>query len=153
MARSKKMTEQEIKEWDELYQYVKKDILGYTDNMKLSKKFVLRLRGLSEGKFCSNNKIKPMAKYSFKTILNTFKIKKLDIMIALKTVNFNNEEHKMNYILAIIENSINDVVLKEKKIEKQEEKMEDIEINTSENKADYKRKTEAKKSKILNDLW
>lgn len=152
MARVK-MTEAEKIAWDNLYQYVKKDVLGYTPDMKLSKKFVLRLKGLSEGKFCSNKKIQPMASYSFETILTTFKVKKLDIMIALRNTKFKNEDHKVNYLMSIIENSINDIVMKANRIEKESEKAEEIEINIVENKAEYKKKTQKKNSKILNDLW
>ena len=58
MDNKKTMTKKEIKEWDELYQYIKKDILQYDDNKKLPKWFVLRLKGLNQGKFCANNNIK-----------------------------------------------------------------------------------------------
>ena len=84
MDNKKTMTKKEIKEWDELYQYIKKDILQYDDNKKLPKWFVLRLKGLNQGKFCANNNIKSLGYYGFDVILLTFKIKKFDILIALK---------------------------------------------------------------------
>ena len=59
MARQTKkpMSEQDKVEWDNLYQYVRFNILGYDKNQSLSKKMVLRLRGLSFNKYMDNNNI------------------------------------------------------------------------------------------------
>ena len=72
MAR-KKMTEEEKMVWDELYTYVRKNIMGYDDNQALSSTMVLRLKGLLTNKFMENNNIQSTANYSYDTILNTFK--------------------------------------------------------------------------------
>ena len=47
------MTQLEKEDWDELYQYIKKDIFEYTDQA-LPKYMILRLKGLVEGKFMAN---------------------------------------------------------------------------------------------------
>lgn len=52
----KKMSEKELQDWNELYQYVK-SILGYDENQALSKNMVLRLKGLTTGKFIENKNI------------------------------------------------------------------------------------------------
>lgn len=106
-----KMTEQEIQEFDKLYQYVKK-MLGYSDDMALPKFIVLRLIGLKEGKFIANKKFKAMAQYDYNTIYLTFIYCKDKIQKALQTKSFTSEQNKFNYIMAIIENNINDVVIK-----------------------------------------
>ena len=51
-----KMTENEKKAWDDLYEYVKYNILKYDDNQALSSYMVLRLKGLLSGKFIENSK-------------------------------------------------------------------------------------------------
>lgn len=115
-----KMTEQEKQDWDKLYQYVKTEILNYTDDMALPKHIVLRLRGLSNGQYIANNKCKKNAKYPYSTILLTFKFCKSNIIKALEQKQFKNEQNKFNYIMAIIENNINDVAMRLKNKEKAE---------------------------------
>lgn len=118
-------------EWDEMCQYVKKEIMGYDENMKIPKYIILRLRGLQKGQFLANNNIKPMASYSSKIILLTFKFKKMDITksIQRKQADFKDEKHKFNYIMSIIESSINDVYLKCKQKEEQKRRIENVDIN------------------------
>ena len=97
-------------EWKELYQYVKKEIMLYDDNLRLSKYFILRLKGLSQGKFISNNKIESMGEYKFSEILLCFKIQKSNILNTLSSMQFKNEEHKINTIMMLVEKNINDVI-------------------------------------------
>ena len=103
MARQAKkpMSKQDKVEWDNLYQYVRFNILGYDKNQSLSKKMVLRLRGLSFNKYMDNNNIDDTANYSFAVILNTFKYCSVDIQNAIKTHNFKDEEYKFNYTVYI----------------------------------------------------
>lgn len=128
-----KMTDKERQDFETLYQYVKK-ILGYGEDMALSKFMVLRLKGLSEGKFHANKKIKSTASYDYNTIYLTFVYCKLDIQKALQTKTFQSEQNKFNYIMAIVENNINDVVIKLKNAKKSKEvakrQIDKIEIDT-----------------------
>ena len=151
MVKTKK---ESTEEWNELYKYVKEDVLMYIDKA-MPKYMLLRLRGLSEGKFIANKKISSMAKYEYNDILMTFKINKIKIHNALKTVEFKDERHMFNYIMVIIENSINDVVCMIRKNEKSKVQAENVEVAAiiTEEKAGYKKKTKDKSSKILNDLW
>ena len=127
------MTNKDKYEFEILYKYVKK-ILGYDEDMALSKFMVLRLKGLSEGKFHANKKIQSTANYDYKTIYLTFVYCKADIQKALQTKTFQSEQNKFNYIMAIVESNINDVVLKLKNAKKSKEvaqkQIDKIEIDT-----------------------
>lgn len=130
------MTNNEKQEFDKLYEYVKK-ILGYGEDMALPKFMVMRLKGLSEGKFYCNNKVKKTAQYSYQTILLTFMYSKDKINKALQTKSFDNEQSKFNYIMAIIQNNINDVVIRLKNAKKSEtvakKQIDKIEIDITPN--------------------
>lgn len=149
-----KMTEQEIKDWDELYQYVKIDVLGYIDK-KVPNSLALRLKGLNEGKYMVNNKSACKAKYSFKQILTTFKLYKFEITNGFKNNEkiFKDEGHKINYMMVIIEKKINDVVDKMNRIDKAKIQGAKVEVNTNEEKAEYKPRTKEITNDRLNDLW
>lgn len=151
MAR-KKMTEEEKIAWDELYTYVRKNIMGYDDNQALSSAMVLRLKGLLTNKFMENNNIKSTANYSYETILNTFKYSSLDINRALRTNNFKDESHKFNYILKIVERNINTVYMKMKNVEKAKEEAKNTTIEAPTHTGAEFKPREKKKDKFT-DLW
>lgn len=148
-------TNQEWEDWCTLYEYVKKEILKYDDNMKLPQFMVLRLRGLSKGQFMANKRQKPYAHYSYNVILLTFKACKQDILKYTSQKIFKDEQHKFNYIMVIIENNINDIVLRLKNRQRQQENI--ATINTAilqrDNVATYQRKTEDVNNDRLKDLW
>jgi hypothetical protein len=145
----------EWKDWCLLYEYVKKEILKYDNNMKLPKFIVLRLRGLNSGRFMANKRQKPYAHYGYDVILLTFKACKQDILKYTSQNVFKNEQHKFNYIMVIIENNINDIVLRLKNSQKQKEKIRaiDTDIIQRDDIAKYKKKTKEITNKRLNDLW
>lgn len=141
--------------WINLYEYVKKDIMGYSKDMKLNKYMVLRLKGLADGRFLANKTHKPMANYSFKTILYTFKVCKADILSAFKTnqTKFTNEEHRFNYAMVIIEKNINDMVIRLENAKQAKEKSQSLNLEHIFNEgAEYQTKTK-EPSKNLKDLW
>lgn len=145
------MTEKDIQDWDALYMYVK-NIMKYDENQSLSNSMVLRLKGLLTNKFMENNNTKSTANYSYETILNTFKYSSPDIQKALRTCNFQDEQHKFNYILKIVEKNINNVYVRMKKAEiaKEEAKNMAIEapIHTG---AEFKPRE--KKEDKFSDMW
>lgn len=148
----KKMTEEEKAAWENLYNYVKFNIMGYDDNQALSSAMVLRLKGLSTNKFMENNNIEATANYSYETILNAFKFSLLDVQRALRTNRFKDEMHRFNYILKIVEKNINTVYIKMKNAEKAKEEAKNKTIETPiYTGAEYKPK-ENKKDKFT-DLW
>ena len=147
-----KMTIEEKKNFDKLYQYIKNEIFEY-DTQSLPKYMVLRLMGLKEGKFMANNKVKSMANYNYQYILYTFKINKMNIKNVVKSDKYKNEQHRFNTIMIIIEREINDVVNRLKQVIKNEEKLESMDLkNTVNEGAEYKSKNK-KKSDKLKDLW
>lgn len=148
---AKKLTDQEKADWEELYFYVK-NLLNYDENQSLSRNMVLRLKGLSSNKFMANNNIKDSANYSYKTILNTFKFCSPQIQKALRTNNFKDEQHKVNYILKIVEPNINNVYMRMKNTEKAKEEAKNTSVEVySHTGAEFKPK-EKKKDKF-SDLW
>ena len=153
MAR-KKMTEEEKRDWDELYSYVKTNIMGYDKNQSLSSNMVLRLKGLLTNKFMENKNIESTANYSYRTILNTFKYCSPDINKALRTNKFTDEQHKFNYVLKVVEKNINTVYMKMKNVEKAKEEAENMRLDTVNHVgAEYQKKTKETTNKLLNDLW
>jgi len=149
------MTEIEKQQWDALYQYVKKEILQYDENQSLPQNIVLRLKGLQKGKLMANNNTKDYANYSFDVILNTFKICKTQILNAIQNKNFNDEITKFLYISKIVENNLNDVYLRMKKIKESQSKIQNIDTTIFNHEgANYKRKTEENIiSKKYKKLW
>ena len=148
------MTSIEKEQWEKLYQYVKKDILLYNDSQSIPSNFVLRLKGLTKGKYIENKNIEDKANYSYEIILYTFQICKPSIMKALANKTFENESGKFNYICKIVENNINDVYLRVNKAMKIEENIQMLDTNAlSHNGGSYKKKTEELKNNKLNELW
>ena len=146
------MTEEEKNAWDELYTYVRKNIMNYDDNQALSSAMVLRLKGLLTNKFMENNNIKSTANYSYETILNTFKYSSLDIQRALRTNNWTDEMHKFNYVLKIVEKNINTVYVKMKNVQKAKEEAKNIAIEAPTHTGAEFKPREKKKDKFT-DLW
>lgn len=148
------MSATEKKQFDELYQYVRKEILLYDDTQSIPSDLVLRLKGLSTGKLLENKKQTDKANYSYKIILYTFQICKPKIMSAIHGKDFSSERQKFNYICAIVENNLNDVYMRVERAKKSETKLEGMNTdNLSHKGASYKPKTEEVKNKRLEDLW
>ncbi|MBY6838673.1 hypothetical protein HYH46_14885 [Clostridium botulinum] len=147
------MTEIEKRDWNELCEYVKKEILGYDNGIKIPKFLILRLKGLKDGKFICNNKTKSLANYTYYEILTTFKVNKILIKNSILPVSkFKDEQHRINYIMAIIENKINDVAVRIREVKLSEIKSNNIEINICNNKATYVKKTKEVKNSRLKGL-
>ena len=79
--------------------------------------------------------------------------KKKAIIKAFQTKDFKNENNKFNYMLAIVQNSINDVYIRINENKKNSIALEHIELNSDFNQDLYKRKTEEKDNKKLKELW
>lgn len=149
------MTNEEKTQWDELYRYVKKEILQYDDNQSIPTNLVLRLKGLQNGKLMANNKTQNNADYSYEIILYTFKLNKQNILSAISGKTFKDEMSKFIYITRIIENNINDVYLRITNAKKLKKKTEDMNISNVYHKgAEYQKKTSD--NKLIDkykDLW
>ena len=150
---TRRMSKKEQAEFDELYEYVRVNILGYDKSQSLSNNMVLRLRGLRYNKFMDNKNIKDTADYSFETILNTFKYCYLDIQRALRTVNFKDENHKFNYVLKIVEDNLNEVYVRTKNAQKAEEKTKGVDMSVTTYEGAEYQSNHKKISNRLKDLW
>ena len=150
-----KMSEQDKKDWDTLYDYVRYNVLEYDSNQSLSKAMVLRLKGLLSNKFMENSNIENTANYSYITILNTFKFCMPDIQRGLHNNSFRDEMHKFNYVLKIVESRINDVYVRMKNANKAKDKTETLDMSTVTHNsgAKYQHKTETTSNNKLDDLW
>lgn len=148
------MTDKELKELDELYEYIRTEIMGYTKNVPLPNYFVLRLKGLSKARFISD--IKDANSYTFYTfleILYTFKANKIQILNSLKTKQFKDENHKINYIMVIIEKDINNIKTNMIRKQKQLEEARKLNVdNQASSQAEYKRKSKDVTNERLKNL-
>lgn len=149
MARQK--AEPKDKEWKELYEYVKKEILQYDDSMKFPKYLALRLQGLKKGQHIANNECEIQAHYDDYTILCTFKLCKKRILNYLhdNETKIKNEQHKINLIMKFIEPEINDVYLRLRNAKRMRESIEGESFdNQSNDGAEYKKRTKDVNEKL-----
>lgn len=148
----KKMTEKEKQDWENLYYYVKSNIMGYDENQALSSAMVLRLKGLLTNKFIENNNIESTANYSYEVILNTFKFCYMDIQKALRTNNFKDEMHRFNFVLKIVERNINTVYVKMKNVQRAKEEAENTTVEAPIHTG-AKFQPKEKKTDKFSNLW
>ena len=150
-VKRKKMSEEEKKQWDELYSYVK-GLMGYDDKTSLSRTEVLKLKGLTRGQFIANNNQQELAEYSFYEILITFKICKFDIIRGFRSNSFKTNGHKFNYMIKIVEGNLSTVRERLRNRQQAEQKMESIEV-TEESSIKYVNKNKKKrKNKLLEGI-
>lgn len=138
--------------WDELYNYVKLEILQYQDK-KMPKEMTLRLIGLKDGKFYANNKVKKEAIYDYKLILLTFKLMKGTILNCIQNTEIKDERHRVNLIMKIVESEINNVKDRLEARKKSEEKLSDIDLShQTHEQSNYNNKPKEVNEKLKN-LW
>lgn len=151
----KHMSTKDKKEWDQLYEYVRSNVMGYDSNQSLSRDMVLRLKGLLSNKFIENNNVEDTANYSYETVLNTFKFCLTDIQKGLRSNSFNDERHKFNYILKIVESNLNNVYVRMKNVEKAKTTTETVDVSVATHTgAKYQRKTQSSSNnKKFDEFW
>lgn len=135
----------ENSDWDKVYKYFQKDILGLSDGAQLSPHATERLLGLRVGRYkpnASNTRVLKSG-YSFATILYTMKYSKRSIDRALNTVEFKDDQHRVDYLMKIIQNNINFIQTRMDKLAEQEkraEKLKKEEATEEQRGVQYKRK-------------
>lgn len=149
----KRFTSEESKAWYDLCKYVEKNVLGYSDDVCLSKNMCLRLQGLSSSKFMANNNIKSNSNYSYEIILNTFKFCNPDIQKKIRGASFVDEDHKFNYILRIVDGKLSTVYFRMKNMKKAKETAEKDDVSEAYNYVNRFKTKERKKNDRLKDLW
>lgn len=103
----------ELGEWDDLYMFVKFEVLKYKEEQNLPRYLITRLKDMRNGvvsQLSGGRLIKTKHKegYPFPVILATFKAKFDTIDYWFTTKSFKNEKQQINYMMAIIESNIND---------------------------------------------
>ena len=142
-VKRKKMSEEEKRDWNELCEYVKKEILKYGDDTKFPRFLALRLKGLANGQYIVNNNHE---------IKITFMYCKQDILYGFSKNVFEDENHKISYMMKIVESSLNTIRERLRSKQRQEERIAFIEVNTGEEIAEYKKKSKEVKNKRLKGL-
>lgn len=111
------IAEKEIKE--QLLSYVSINILNYDGSMFLPPVFLKRLNNINKT-------------YPYEVILQTFKDNEDTLLYWMNQDNkFENENNRLNYMMAIIQNKINDTYLKWKNEKKKLEQIEKVELDAS----------------------
>lgn len=99
----------EYNKWTELYEYVKKEVMGYTKEKQLTPNMRTKLQSLRNGSFVRKGVVMNNQGYDYDVILTTFKAKKVEIENATFGKVFEDDNHKFNYTMIIVTNAINDV--------------------------------------------
>lgn len=148
------MTKEEKKELNDLLNYVKINILGYGEDKKLPPLLKKKINELA----LNNNK---EFIYTYKMILYSFMINKSKIDYAFSTKTFENERHKINYMMVIVSNSMNYIKAKVDSLQRENDKNKmslDIAQYLNDNNVllgsgRYVRKSEELNSKKVEELW
>lgn len=161
------MKKQELEDFRKLCDYIKKEILNYGDDKSFPSFMAQRLKALSCGVYLLKGKESDYKTiYSYKVILVAFVMYKREIDEALFSQHFKNEQHKINYIMKIVERNMNNVVDMIKNRANSKEKLEksiskDIEEQNSFSKTNYISKTvfnddkenDNMLSELIEELW
>lgn len=107
--------ENEIKWFNEVYEYIK-ELLNYSEIQKLPNSLVTRIQDLRNGTIMQRGVgrvVKSKDGYTYQTILNTLLTLSEKIRWAFDNKEFTNENNKINYMMAIVDSNINDLVVME----------------------------------------
>lgn len=135
-AKKRKTTDEEQGWWDALYMYVKNDILELDPKNNLNQYTVLRLRGMAQGFFVGKDREEHDLTYGYRVVLAAFHKMAPLIKLGLTTKTFNNLQHKVNWIMSVVEPHLNEVFIDE---ESERKRIEDLNNQTSEISADIER--------------
>lgn len=160
--KEKELKDIEVKKWNNLYDYVRFEIMGYTREKQLTPSMRTKLQSLRNGSFVRRGITISKEGYDYEIILTTFKAKKVEIDRAVFGKAFEDDNHKFSYIMVIIANSINDVAKRVENAKRLKEKEEElkkvIEIKDTKEVYDNYKEIQAKKQKksqvasLLSDL-
>lgn len=147
-----KQSQEQKKEFDELYEYVKKEVFHYDNNQSLPSIYVLGLKGLAKGKAVENKKIKDRADYGYKVVLAAFILSKPKIDYHIRTKNFKSDSNMFRYITKIVEGNLNYAYEKMKSKNNSNEKVRNINL-PKKTDIEYKKRTNENKNDLTNKLW
>lgn len=127
--KKEKDSKAENAEWDAAYQFfIHKTLHIPEGSTTVSKHAINRILGLRVGKYApkGTNTRYLNRGYSFRTILVCLKFCKRATDKAIETVEFKNEKHEIDYIMAIVINNIDFVQKRLEKIDRQNRRIEKI---------------------------
>lgn len=147
--------------WDNLYEYVRTEILQYDEKQSLNKHQRSRLQGMRSGEYGNkrNKKVSLSEEgYPYDVILMAFKVKKIAIKEAItERSKFKDEKHMFDYLMVIVESVINDVYARMKERQIANDKLDKLDYSKYQQEDyEYKEKANIKENKVaklLNDLW
>lgn len=110
----KSISYEDYKALKELLWWIEDNIFKFKDDEGFSrtegKLLSLRIQGLITGQYIKNNSRElDRTKYTIEEITNTFKYISLDIGRTFGTKRFNSVEHKINYLMKVVENNIDEI--------------------------------------------
>lgn len=107
--KGRKTSEEEQRWWSALYMYVKNSILELDPHLNLTQYTILRLRGMAQGCFVGQDRDQCDLTYGYRTVLAAFYKMAPFIKYGLQNKTFNNQQHKINWIMSVVEPHLNDV--------------------------------------------
>lgn len=132
-----RVTSQEEQDWwDALYMYVKNDILELDPKLHLNQYTVLRLRGMAQGCFVGQKRNQCNLTYGYRVVLAAFSKMAPLIKYGFQTRTFNNLQHKVNWMMSVVEPHLNEVYVDE---ELERKRIEDLQNQTDHIEKDIER--------------
>lgn len=133
----KRITSQEEQDWwDALYMYIKNDILELDPKLHLNHYTILRLRGMAQGCFVGQKRDQCDLTYGYRVILAAFSKMAPLIKYGFQTRTFNNLQHKINWMMSVVEPHLNDIYIEE---ESERKRIEDLQKQTNNVNEDIER--------------
>jgi len=149
----RELLSEENSDWDNVYKYFRREILGLQETTPLDQHTIKRLLGLRVGTYypqSTNTRILPRG-YSFPVILLTLKVVKAKVLQYVSTTNFANNKHRIDGIMRFITSEINDVQKRVDMQKKANEKLRNDEVKPLFDYTQGLKRKEGKK-KIRNGL-
>lgn len=149
---------QERKELNAVCDYIKDELLRYTEKQRVPKHLVRRIQALKSGQEYSatkNSKVYGNANgYSYEVILKTVKAMKFPIIDGIDRTTFKNDTHLIDYIMVIIINNINDIMNRMEAKKDSDKRLDHIKIDIDEgSRFNHTKINENKIAKKLSDMW
>ena len=135
-AKQRITSPEEERWWDALYMYVKNDVLEMDPKLNLNQYTVLRLRGMAQGCFVGQKREDCDLTYGYRVVLAAFSKMTPLIKYGFQTKTFNNLQHKVNWMMSVVEPHLNEIYVEE---ESERKRIEDLQNQTNDINQDIER--------------
>ena len=135
-AKPRKTSQEEQDWWDALYMYVKNDIMELDPKLHLNHYTILRLKGMAQGCFVGKDRTKCDLTYGYRVVLAAFSKMAPLIKYGFQTRTFNSLQHKVNWMMSVVEPHLNDTYVEE---ESERKRIEDLQGQTDSVSEDIER--------------